>query len=73
MNRPSKKVFSFIHGGEVRIAPKTKVIPADQISTMQDAQELLIQVQNDAETYKKQVVTEIEKLKEEAQKEGFVT
>lgn len=71
MNKQSTKCFSYIHGGEVRIAPKTKIIPAEEFSTLQSAQEVLIHVNADAEKYKKEVVAEIETLKEQAQREGF--
>jgi type III secretion protein L len=67
----SKKFFTLIHGDSVHIAPKTKVIPAQEFSTLQTAEEVLETVKKDAEKYKKEVVAEIEKLKEQAQKEGF--
>lgn len=67
----SKKFFSLIHGGNIHIAPETKVIPAEALSTLIDAQEVLAAVEKDAELYKKEVVTEIEKLKAQAQQEGF--
>ena len=67
----SKKFFTLIHGDSVHIAPKTKVIPAQEFSTLQSAEEVLETVKKDAEKYKKEVVVEIEKLKEQAQKEGF--
>lgn len=67
----SKKFFSLIHGGNIHIAPGTKVIPEETLSKLIDAQEVLKEVEKDAELYKKEVVTEIEKLKAQAQKEGF--
>lgn len=67
----SKKFFSLIHGESIHIAPNTKVIPEESISKLIDAQEVLEEVKKDAEQYKKEVVTEIEKLKAQAQKEGF--
>lgn len=67
----SKKFFTLIHGGQVHVAPKTKVIPAEDFSVLLDANEILQEVYEDAEKYKKEVVTEIETLKEQAQKEGF--
>lgn len=71
MNKQSTKCFSYIHGGEIRIAPKTKVIPAEEFSTLQSAQEVLIHANNDAEQYKRDVVAEIELIKEQAHREGF--
>lgn len=67
----SKKFFSLIHGEKIHIAPETKVIPSDSISTLIDAQEVMEQVRKDAELYKKEVVSEIEQLKAQAQKEGY--
>lgn len=67
----SKKFFSLISGKSVHIAPKTKVIPASEYSTLQTAQEVLKTVQLEAIQYKKDVVKETEKLKEQAQREGY--
>lgn len=67
----SKKFFTLIHGGSLHAAPKTKVIPAEEIGTLQNAVEVLENVKKDATQYKKEVVSEIEKLKEEAQREGY--
>lgn len=66
-----KKFFTLIHGGTVRIAPKTKVIPKDAISTVLEAQDVLDQVKKDAETYRLEVTKECEEIKENAQREGF--
>lgn len=67
----SKQFFSLIHGEQVHIAPKTKVIPAKEISSLLDAEEVLKKVKEDAEKYRKSVIAESEKLKEVAQKDGF--
>lgn len=67
----NKKFLSLIHGGTVRIAPKTKVIPATEFSTLHTAEEILETVKKDAQQYRKEVIAEIEKLKEQAQREGF--
>lgn len=66
-----KKFFSLIHGETVNIAPNTKVISSDAFSSIIDAQEVLKKVHEDAEKYKIEVAAECEKLKEQAQKEGF--
>lgn len=66
-----KKLFSFIHGETAHVAPSTKVLPAEEFSTLKTAKELLDHAVSDAEQYKKEVVSEIEKLKEIAQREGF--
>lgn len=67
----SKKFFSLIKQGSIHIAPKTKIIPAEQFSTLLEAQEVLNTVHQDAENYKMHVADECEKLKAHAQKEGF--
>lgn len=67
----SKKFFSLIKHGSIHIAPKTKVIPAEQFSTLLEAQEVLEIVHKDAENYRLHIADECEKLKENAQKEGF--
>lgn len=67
----SKKFFTLIHGGQIHVSPKSKIVAADDFSTLIDAIEVLEQVRIDAEEYKKEVVSEIEALKEQAQREGF--
>lgn len=67
----SKKFFSLIHGETVHVSPKTKIIDAEAFSTMSDAFEILQAVKKDAEKYREEVLSECEKLKEQAQKEGF--
>lgn len=67
----NKKFFSLIHGDSVHIAPKTRVIPASEFSTLQNAEEVLTCIKKDAELYKKEVIAEVEKLKEQAQREGY--
>lgn len=67
----SKKFFSLIYGDSVHIAPKKKIIPADEFSKMLDASEVVEHVKQDVERYKKQVAKECEQLKELAQKQGY--
>lgn len=67
----SKKFFSLIHGKSVHIGPKKKVISKEEITEIVDAHQILEEVKKDAENYRKNVVKECEKLKEQAQKEGF--
>lgn len=69
----SKKFFSLIHGDSIHIAPKKKVIPADELATLQTAAEVLDKVKEDALQYKKSVVAEAEIIKEQAEKQGFET
>ncbi len=67
----SKKFFSLIYGDKVHTAPKTKVIPADSFSILQDASQVLELIKQDAEKYRMQVVKESEQIKEHAEKEGY--
>ena len=67
----SNKYFSLIHEGTLHQSPAGKILPAAAFSDLLNSEELLQKVQEDAELYKKEVVAEIEKLKEQAQKEGF--
>lgn len=66
-----KKFFSLIHGDSVHIAPETRIVPASEFSSALEAYQILEKVKADALKYKQEVAEEIEKLKEQAQKEGF--
>lgn len=67
----NKKFFSLIHGGSVRIPAKTKIIPAAAFSKVLTSHQVLEQAKKDAEDYRLEVALECEKLKEQAQKEGY--
>jgi type III secretion protein L len=67
----SKKLFSLIYGQPNKISSNKRIIPADTISQLIDAEEILAKVQSDAERYKMDVAKECEKLKESAQAAGF--
>lgn len=67
----SRKFFSLIHGDAIRIGPEARIIPAAEYSILLSAGEVLDLVKKDAEQYKKEVVAECEKLKEQAHAEGF--
>lgn len=66
-----KKFFSLIHEGSFHVAPNTRIIPASEFSKALEAYQILQEVQKDALKYKQEVIEEVEKLKEQAQKEGF--
>jgi type III secretion protein L len=66
-----RKFFSLIFGKEVRIAPGKKVISAREFSTLQDANQILKTVQEEAAVYRKDSTIEGEKIKELAFQEGF--
>lgn len=67
----TQKFFTLIDGREITIAPETKRLPADVVSSLLDCTELLATVQKDAEEYRKNVVAECEELKTRAEQEGF--
>lgn len=67
----TEKFFSLIYGDAVRSAPGKKIIPADVVAKLLDAQGILEKIQEDVLRYKQEVATECEQLKEQAQKEGY--
>lgn len=67
----TKKFFSLISNGTLKLAPKAKVIPQAEIEAMLEGHEVLEKIKKDAEDYRLQVAKECEALKEQAQKEGF--
>ncbi len=71
MSKTKPKLFTLIHGDKVHLAAKTKIVPAAEFSTLMDAHETLLKVQEDAEEYRREVIAECEKIKEEASREGF--
>jgi type III secretion protein L len=67
----SKKLFSLVFADKETINLDKHIIPADSISHLMDALELVSKVKKDAEQYKEAVALECEKLKAAAQVEGF--
>jgi type III secretion protein L len=67
----SKKFFTLIYGDKIRAAPKVKIIPAEELSNLQDASQVLDLIKEDAEKYRMEVAKECEKIKEHAFKEGY--
>lgn len=67
----NKHFFSLIHGEAIHIAPKVKFIPAFEFSSLLDAKNILEKAKEDAEKYKTTVALECEKIKEEAERQGF--
>ncbi len=65
------KYFTLITGKEIKQAPGTKICPEEAYSKLLSAKEVLELVQEEAEEYRKGVIAECEKLKDDAQKEGF--
>jgi type III secretion protein L len=71
VNKSTQKFFTLIDGRPVTVAPNTKVLPAEEISTLLDSMELVETVKKDADDYRKQVARECESIKEQAEIEGF--
>lgn len=67
----SKNLLSLIYGDKLRLNRKTKVIPADDLSKLLEAFEVMRVVKEDADKYRHAVATECEHLKEQAFKEGY--
>jgi len=67
----NKKFFTLIHGDTVHLAPKNKVIPAQDFSDLMESHDVLKQVKKDAEDYRLEVAKECELLKAQAQREGY--
>ncbi len=67
----TRKFFSLINGDQVRVAPKSKIIKAEEFSTLVDAKELLEKAQNDAAEYRKKIEEECVQIKIDAEKAGF--
>jgi len=65
------KFFSLFSGKEVRLAPGTKIIPAKELATLEEAQTILETVEKEAEVFKRETVADSEKTKELAFREGF--
>lgn len=68
----SKKFFTLIYGDRIHIAPNQKIIPAEDLATLQDASQVLEHIQQDADKYRLQVAKEGEELKENGYKEGYL-
>ncbi len=66
-----KKFFSLISGQSIHIAPQTKIIPKDEVAKILEGNQVLEAIKADAEQFRLQVVKEAEKIKEEAQAEGY--
>ena len=66
-----KGCFTLWSGEEIEIAPDVQILPASEFSTALTAAALLKKVEKEALHYKKEIVTECEKIKESAFQEGF--
>ena len=67
----NKKIFTLIHGDKILVSPKEKIISAKELSTLQQAGEVLEHIREDAEKFRLEVAKDSEKIKEIAFKEGY--
>jgi type III secretion protein L len=67
----SRKVLTLIHGEEIEVASGQKILSADTYQSLLTAKEMLDKVREDAKKFIEQNVVEAEKIKEQAEKEGF--
>lgn len=66
-----KTFFTLIEGGKVRVGPETKIIPAKDIGTLLEAQEIVEKVDGEVGALKQQVMNQCEQLKKQAYREGY--
>lgn len=67
----SNKIFTLIYGEKNKISANKRILSANDIGQLLDAESVLAKVKSDAEQYKLDVAKECEKLKEAAQAAGF--
>ena len=65
------KFFSLLKNQDVHLAPNQKVIPADEFSVLQTANDILKKAKKDALDSKKEAEAEAEKTKEQGYQDGF--
>lgn len=65
------KFFSLIYAGDVHPSDDTKLIPADEFSTLMSAAEIVERAQEEASQYQEEVDKECQELREKAKAEGF--
>ena len=63
--------FTLFDGKQIAIAPGTKKLPAEALTTLMNCDELKRKTESDSIAYKKQIVGECEQLKKQAYEEGF--
>lgn len=65
------KFFTLLKGDLLRATPKKKLIPAEELSTLIDAKELLAQIETEVAEKRVEVAKECDVLREKAQDEGY--
>ena len=66
-----KKLFNLLSGESIHVAPNTKVIPAKVFTKALSAADILSHAQEAIDKYRMEVANECERLKAQAQQEGF--
>jgi len=66
-----RKLFSLISGIQVSPVPGKKIITAQEFSELQNLDELLILIKQEAEDYRLQVTKECEEIKEQGYRHGY--
>ncbi len=66
-----KKLFSYLFSGDLHFSSSEKIIPAQEFSTLLNAQEVLSKALESSEKKHKLVEEECESLRKKAQEEGF--
>lgn len=66
-----KKLFNLLSGESIHIAPNTKIIPAKVFTKALTAADVLLHAQDAVDKYRQEVAEECERLKAQAQQEGF--
>ncbi len=65
------RFFSLIYQGDVHPSSNEKVIPAEEFSTLMDAQGILEKAKEDAVAFREELEKEADLLREKAKEEGF--
>lgn len=66
-----KNFFTLIYGDKIKAPAKGKIVPAQEFSTLLDAEQVLEHIKQDAERYRSQIIKETEEIKEASFKEGY--
>lgn len=67
----NKTFFTLIYGDKIKAAPGKKIIPASELSVLQESYQILEHTKEDADKYRLEVTEECEKIKEMAYQEGY--
>jgi len=65
------KLFSLIFHGNIHLAARKKILPKNEVSALLDAKEVLAKAEEDAKQFTEETHKACEKLRKEAEEEGF--